>query len=111
MWGNENHPDDEFSFCICPPFDQQPATAGNGTMFAFRADSAEIVRRFHAAASVREERMKACPVHEPPTAPIFMLPICAILTGINWRAFTSIILLMQISYQAKKSHFTNKILR
>ncbi|CAH3495251.1 hypothetical protein AI2719V1_1926, partial [Enterobacter cloacae] len=48
MWGNENHPDDEFSFCICPPFDQQPATAGNGTMFAFRADSAEIVRRFHA---------------------------------------------------------------
>ena len=49
MWGNENHPDDEFSFCICPPFDQQPATAGNGTMFAFRADSAEIVRRFHAA--------------------------------------------------------------
>ena len=49
MWGNENHPDDEFSFCICPPFDQQPATAGNGTMFAFRANSAEIVRRFHAA--------------------------------------------------------------
>ena len=61
MWGNENHPDDEFSFCICPPFDQHPATAGNGTMF--------------------------------------------------WHAFTSIILLMQISYQAKKSHFNNKILR
>ena len=49
MWENENHPDDEFSFCICPPFDQQPATAGNGTMFAFRADNAKIVRRFHAA--------------------------------------------------------------
>ncbi|AKZ74052.1 hypothetical protein LI67_015370 [Enterobacter roggenkampii] len=62
-------------------------------------------------AFVREERMKACPVHEPPTAPIFMLPICAILTGINWHAFASIILLMQISYQAKKSHFNNKILR
>ena len=38
-----------FSFCICPPFDRQPATAGNGTMFAFRADSADLVRRFHAA--------------------------------------------------------------
>ena len=61
-------------------------------------------------ASVRVGKMKACPVHEPPTAPTFMLPICAILTGINWRAFASIILLMQISYQAKKSHFNNKIL-
>jgi catechol 2,3-dioxygenase-like lactoylglutathione lyase family enzyme len=49
MWGNKNNPDEMFNFCICPPFDQQPATAGNGTMFAFRADNAELVRRFHAA--------------------------------------------------------------
>ncbi|BEK74207.1 VOC family protein [Enterobacter asburiae] len=48
MWGDENNPDEGFSFCICPPFDRQPATAGNGTMFAFRADNAELVRRFHA---------------------------------------------------------------
>ncbi|MBL5910567.1 VOC family protein [Enterobacter asburiae] len=49
MWGDENNPDEGFSFCICPPFDRQPATAGNGTMFAFRAGNAELVRRFHAA--------------------------------------------------------------
>ncbi|MEP8536867.1 VOC family protein [Enterobacter asburiae] len=49
MWGDENNPDEGFSFCFCPPFDRQPATAGNGTMFAFRAANAEIVRRFHAA--------------------------------------------------------------
>ena len=48
MWGDENNPEEGFSFCICPPFDRQPATAGNGTMFAFRADNAELVRRFHA---------------------------------------------------------------
>ncbi|KJW95916.1 hypothetical protein RZ87_22635 [Enterobacter roggenkampii] len=55
--------------------------------------------------------MKACPVHEPPTAPIFMLPICAILTGINWHAFTGIIHLMQIRSQERKSHVTNKVLK
>ena len=49
MWGDENNPDEGFSFCICPPFDRQPATAGNGTMFALRAANAELVRRFHAA--------------------------------------------------------------
>ena len=49
MWGDENHPDEGFSFCICPPFDGHPATVGNGTMFAFRADNADLVRRFHAA--------------------------------------------------------------
>ncbi|MDE8558013.1 lactoylglutathione lyase [Pantoea agglomerans] len=49
MWGDENNPDKGFSFCICPPFDGHPATSGNGTMFAFSADNAELVRRFHAA--------------------------------------------------------------
>ncbi|EOC3068028.1 VOC family protein [Cronobacter malonaticus] len=38
-----------FSFCICPPFNRKPATAGNGTMFSFKASSAEVVRKFHAA--------------------------------------------------------------
>ncbi|MDI7660461.1 VOC family protein [Cronobacter universalis] len=38
-----------FSFCICPPFNKKPATAGNGTMFSFKASSAEEVRKFHAA--------------------------------------------------------------
>ncbi|ELY7392218.1 VOC family protein [Cronobacter universalis] len=38
-----------FSFCICPPFNKKPATAGNGTMFSFKASSAEEVRKFHVA--------------------------------------------------------------
>ncbi|MBF4662588.1 VOC family protein [Cronobacter malonaticus] len=38
-----------FSFCICPPFNRKSATAGNGTMFSFKASSAEVVRKFHAA--------------------------------------------------------------
>lgn len=38
-----------FSFCICPPFNNKPATAGNGTMFSFKASSAQEVRKFHAA--------------------------------------------------------------
>ncbi|EOI3443243.1 VOC family protein [Cronobacter turicensis] len=38
-----------FSFCLCPPFNKQKATAGNGTMFSFSASSAEEVRLFHAA--------------------------------------------------------------
>ncbi|EPR9063935.1 VOC family protein [Cronobacter dublinensis] len=38
-----------FSFCICEPYNQQKATAGNGTMFSFRAASAAQIREFHAA--------------------------------------------------------------
>lgn len=46
-WGKDY--DSGFSFCLCEPFDGQPASAGNGTMFAFRAESADQVRKFHAA--------------------------------------------------------------
>ncbi|OAY20011.1 hypothetical protein AXY04_03555 [Enterobacter asburiae] len=55
-------------------------------------------------AFLREGGVKACPGHEPHTAPIFMLPICAILTGISWHAFVSIILLKPIRSQTKNSH-------
>lgn len=46
-WGQEY--DRGFCFCLCTPFDGQPATHGNGTMFAFAAESAAQVRAFHAA--------------------------------------------------------------
>jgi len=46
-WGQDY--DKGFSFCLCAPFDAAPATAGNGTMLAFRAESAAQVRAFHAA--------------------------------------------------------------
>lgn len=47
--------------------------------------------------SLREGRVKASQVHVPHTDPIFMLLICAILTGISWHAFISAILLKPIS--------------
>ncbi|MEM9279320.1 MAG: VOC family protein [Pseudomonadota bacterium] len=46
-WGKDY--DNGYGFWLCPPFDGMPSTSGNGTMFAFRADSAEQVRAFHAA--------------------------------------------------------------
>jgi catechol 2,3-dioxygenase-like lactoylglutathione lyase family enzyme len=40
----------ELAFWVGLPFDQQPATAGNGSMVAFRAADWEAVDAFHAAA-------------------------------------------------------------
>ncbi len=47
-WGPDY--DGGVAFCICRPFDGKPPTAGNGTMVTFRAQSAEAVQAFHAAA-------------------------------------------------------------
>jgi catechol 2,3-dioxygenase-like lactoylglutathione lyase family enzyme len=41
---------EELTLWLCRPFDGQAATAGNGTMVAFRARSWSEVERFHAAA-------------------------------------------------------------
>jgi catechol 2,3-dioxygenase-like lactoylglutathione lyase family enzyme len=50
-WGiYENHGAREFAFWIGKPFNQQPATTGNGSMVAFRAPSWKAVDDFHAAA-------------------------------------------------------------
>lgn len=50
-WGRyEHHGQFELALWLCVPFNQQPATAGNGTMVAFKADSRRAVREFHAAA-------------------------------------------------------------
>jgi catechol 2,3-dioxygenase-like lactoylglutathione lyase family enzyme len=40
----------ELALWVGYPFDQQPATTGNGTMVAFRAQSWKAVDDFHAAA-------------------------------------------------------------
>jgi catechol 2,3-dioxygenase-like lactoylglutathione lyase family enzyme len=40
----------ELAFWINTPFDQKPATVGNGSMVAFRARSRREVDEFHAAA-------------------------------------------------------------
>lgn len=38
-----------FSLCLCHPFDGQPATAGNGSMLAFRCATASVVDQGYAA--------------------------------------------------------------
>lgn len=51
-WGRyENHGQFELVLWLCRPFNQQPATVGNGTMIAFKADSWRAVREFHEAAN------------------------------------------------------------
>jgi predicted lactoylglutathione lyase len=37
-------------FAVCIPYDQKPATAGNGTMIALSVDSREKVEQVHARA-------------------------------------------------------------
>lgn len=40
----------EIALWLCPPFDGAPATAGNGTMIAFKASTWKQVDAFHATA-------------------------------------------------------------
>ena len=42
LWGNE-----ELMFAIAEPFDERPASNGNGTMLGFNVDSIEEVNRLH----------------------------------------------------------------
>lgn len=42
LWGNE-----EFMFAVAEPFDEKPASNGNGTMLGFHVDSKEEVDRLH----------------------------------------------------------------
>ena len=111
MWGDKNNPEKAFSFCICPPFDGHSATAGNGTMFAFQADNAEIVRQFHAAGLLAGGQNEGAPGTRPAYGPTFMWPTCAILTGISWHAFVSIILPQLISSSTRNRRFAYSILR
>jgi catechol 2,3-dioxygenase-like lactoylglutathione lyase family enzyme len=50
-WGQyENRGATELSLWVGKPFDNRPATSGNGTMVALKADSWRGVEEFHAAA-------------------------------------------------------------
>lgn len=46
FWQREDQSED-FAFAIAKPFDEKPATNGNGTMIGFSVGSAEEVRRLH----------------------------------------------------------------
>ena len=39
--------DDDFAFAAATPFDEQPATVGNGTMIGFAVGSVDEVKRLH----------------------------------------------------------------
>jgi catechol 2,3-dioxygenase-like lactoylglutathione lyase family enzyme len=50
-WGTyEGHGAKELALWVCAPFNEKPATAGNGTMVGLVAKSWEQVDAFHAAA-------------------------------------------------------------
>lgn len=38
---------EDFAFAIAKPFNEEPATNGNGTMVGFNVGSAEDVKKFH----------------------------------------------------------------
>lgn len=56
-------------FFVFRPFDGRAAGAGNGTMVAFRAASAEIVRRSYEAAMAAGGRSEGPPGERPHYAP------------------------------------------
>ncbi len=61
----------EFAFWVGTPFDQRPATVGNGTMVAFRARSWEEVEQFHEAALAHGGRSDGAPGLRPHYGPDF----------------------------------------
>ena len=56
---------EELAFWVGTPFDQRPATAGNGSMVAFRARSWSAVDAFHAAALAHGGRSEGSPGLRP----------------------------------------------
>ena len=61
----------EIALWLCPPFDGQPATAGNGTMVAFQARRWQEVDAFHAAALRHGGRSEGTPGLRPKYNPDF----------------------------------------
>jgi catechol 2,3-dioxygenase-like lactoylglutathione lyase family enzyme len=61
----------ELALWICKPFNEQPATAGNGTMIALIARSWKQVDDFHAAALANGGRSEGGPGLRPQYNPDF----------------------------------------
>ena len=68
-WGQDY--DGGFGLWLCSPFDGKPATAGNGTMLAFKAESAAQVRAFHAAGLAHGGTDEGAPGTRPDYGPAF----------------------------------------
>ena len=59
--GKEDH--DVF---VCPPFDKNPATSGNGMMIAFKAPSLDAVKAAYAAGLGHGGSDEGAPGYRPP---------------------------------------------
>jgi catechol 2,3-dioxygenase-like lactoylglutathione lyase family enzyme len=71
-WGTyEENGARELAFWVGKPFDQQRATAGNGSMVAFSARSWKAVDEFHAAALAHGGRSEGPPGLRPQYNPDF----------------------------------------
>lgn len=56
---------------ICPPFDKQPARAGNGIMIAFKAQSKAEVEAAHKCALAQGGKDEGAPGFRPPEKETF----------------------------------------
>lgn len=63
-WGCTND-ETVAQFCVCYPFDGQPASVGNGTMTAFRLDTASKVDHLYALAMAQGARDEGKPGFRP----------------------------------------------
>ena len=57
---------DKHDVYICPPFNGQPATGGNGTMLAFTATSQDAVKAAHAVGLAHGGTDEGAPGYRPP---------------------------------------------
>lgn len=65
-YGLPETPDADVELLICPPFNGEAATAGNGTMIAFRALSREMVDAAYAAGMTNGGTSEGEPGFRPP---------------------------------------------
>ena len=65
-YGLPDTPQADVDVCICPPFDGNPATFGNGTMIAFRAITRDMVDAAHAGGLANGGVDEGAPGFRPP---------------------------------------------
>jgi len=61
FWQNE-----DFAFAVATPFDEEPATHGNGTMIGFSVGSTQEVKRLHGKAIELGGTCEGVPGHRGP---------------------------------------------
>jgi catechol 2,3-dioxygenase-like lactoylglutathione lyase family enzyme len=70
-WAGYGAADGDADTFVCPPFDGEPARAGNGVMIAFKAPSLEAVAAAHQAALANGGSDEGAPGPRPPESTTF----------------------------------------